>query len=610
VKGQGVEKGSSAKKRSVPENFTGRESAGAVGALRVWSDMVRMFLGNTAMERNDLDIEWVRLVLLLGAVLVVSPVVGAVQFAGGTGEPNDPYLIATADQFLGADFSQPDVYYRLCADIDFRGIPSVYLWPPHFYAYLDGAGHRLQHVTITSSKGLLGTIEPGAIVTDLIIEDAALSWQGLEPTSTVGVLAGENYGTIRRCRVTGWLVVPQAMAVGGLVGDNGGLITNSFFDGCVAANWTPTDFSLPGFPPQVGGLAGVNAGSIINCYAAGTTLGQRCVGGLVGANVQSGEKVGSITDCYATTEVMTELGGGGLVASNVGIITRCYATGWVTGEMSGGLIGLAGLGDGIVIGCVWDVARTHCTTSSGGLGFDWLGMTDPWMYAANGWAGDPNWVVDYGWTNGQFDYPRLFWEGTKGKPAPEPKAPDWPAGSGTPEDPYQIASHTDLDELAAASIFWDKHFILVKDIVYGPARTIGTSRGSAFAGTFDGNGHIIRNMQIDNKDATAWHLGVFGYVTGQIRNLTVENVYLASGPNSRWVGLLAGTCEGLIENCHATGSITVGQDSQYIGGLVGYVAYKGGQVVDCSADATIETGEGSADIGSLIGYEEPDPRRR
>jgi hypothetical protein len=562
------------------------------------------------MARNHSCLQGIGSVLLIGAVLATSPAVRAVEFAGGTGKPNDAYLIATADQFLGADFGQPDVYYRLCADIDFREIPSVYLWPPYFYAYLDGAGHRIQHVTIASPKGLLGTIEPGATVTDLIIEDAALSWQGVLPTSTVGVLAGENYGTIRRCRVTGWLVVPQAMAVGGLVGDNGGLIISSFFDGCVAANWTATDFSLPDFPPQVGGLAGVNAGAIINCCAAGTTLGQRCVGGLVGANVQSGEKVGSITDCYATMEVMTELGGGGLVASNVGIITRCYATGWVTGEMRGGLVGLAGRGSGTVVSCLWDTTCTRCATSSGGLGFDAPNMKVPWTYADNGWGGDPNWVINDGWMNGEGDYPRLFWEGAKGKPAPEPKVPYWLAGSGTPEDPYQIASSEGFHWLTAASVFWDRHFILVKDVGYSGLRTVGICRGSAFSGTFDGNGHTIRGIRMDTEGATAWNLGVFGYVTGQVRNLVVEDAYLASGPNSRWIGVLAGTCEGVIENCHATGSVTVGEGSQYVGGLVGYVAYKGGQAVDCSAEATIEAGEGSTDVGPLIGYEEPDPWRR
>jgi hypothetical protein len=563
------------------------------------------------MERNHIHIPRIRLVLLLGALLAISPVARAVEFAGGTGEPNDPYLIATADQFLGADFGQQDVYYRLSADIDLKDIWSAFPQSFDFRSHLDGAGHRVQHPWITEPSGLLGHIKVGATVTNLIVEDAALSLQGYELLITaVGILAEENEGTISNCHATAWLAVPHARFVGGLVGDNGGLIAGCSFAGCVAANWTPTELGPEGVR-VVGGLVGLNGGTIVNCYATGTALADRYVGGLVGSNVQVDvNEMGSITDCYATTEVMTELGGGGLVAGNTGVITRCYATGWVTGQMSGGLIGLGGLNNGTVIGCVWDMSSTRCTTSSGGLGFSVTEMNGPWIYADNGWGGDPNWVINDGWMNGEGDYPRLFWEGTKGKPAPEPKVPYWLAGSGTPEDPYQIASSEGFHWLTAASVFWDKHFILVDDIDCSGLRTVGICRGSAFSGTFDGNGHTIRGIRMDTEGATAWNLGVFGYVTGQVRNLVVEDAYLAGGPNSRWIGLLAGTCEGLIENCHATGSITVGQGSQYIGGLVGYVAYKGGQVVDCSADATIETGEGSADIGSLIGYEEPDPRRR
>jgi len=424
------------------------------------------------------------------------------------------------------------------------------------------------------------------------------------------MLVAENYGTISNCGVTGWLAVPQATVVGGLVGRNGGLIRSCYFDGLITANWTATELG-PGGPPVVGGLVGANTGSIVCCYATGMAIGHRDVGGLVGDNRQSYEKSGSITDCYATTVVMAEFGGGGLAAGNVGVITRCYATGLVTGELRGGLVGLSGRSSGTVIGCLWDTFQTNCSTSSGGLGLSDAEMIWPKVYADNGWAGDPNWIIDDNWMHGGYHYPRLSWEGIEGTPVPEPVVPYRLTGSGTQEDPYQIATHDDLEWLTTASIFWDKHFVLVKDIPYGTARTIGISRGSAFSGTFDGNGHTIRSVYIDTDKSPAWNLGVFGYVTGQIRNLTVEDVRLASGPSTRCAGLLAGTCEGgLIENCHVSGSVTVGENSQYIGQLVGYVGYRGGKVVDCEANATIDAGEGSTDVGGLIGYQEPDTRRR
>jgi hypothetical protein len=560
------------------------------------------------MVRGNIRHAWgVALVSLM--LLAGSPVVRAAEFAGGTGEPNDPYLIATIGQFDRADFDRAGLYHRLCSDLDFRGTGIVIARFGPFRSHLDGAGHRIQHVTIASPEGLFDTIEPGATVTNLVLEDAGLSTQGYEFAWCVGMLAAANYGTISNCRVSGWLAVPRAEAVGGLVGDNAGLIINCCFDGLVAANWMAMEFDPPQVHYWVGGLAGMNRGSINNCYATGTALAYRDVGGLVGLNSRWNDNPGSITDCYATMEVMTEFGGAGLVAANSGVLTRCYATGWVTGEMGGGLAGLASGNGGTVIGCLWDTFRTRCRTSAGGLGLDNTEMRMPWLYANNGWAGDLNWVINEDWMQQGWDYPRLSWEGVQGTPFPEPMQP-WLVGSGTPEDPYQIASDTDLDWLCTASIFWDKHFVLVNDIPYGPSRTIGICRGSAFAGTFDGNGHTIHSMHLDNQDATARNLGVFGYVTGQIRNLTVENVYLASGPKSLWVGLLVGTCEGLIENCRVTGSVKVGANSKYIGELIGYVIWPGGEVVGCEADATIEAGEGSTDVGGLVGYWEPDPRPR
>jgi hypothetical protein len=134
---------------------------------------------------------------------------------------------------------------------------------------------------------------------------------------------------------------------------------------------------------------------------------------------------------------------------------------------------------------------------------------------------------------------------------------------------------------------------------------IGVCSGTSFSGTFDGQGHVIRDLRTDwwaNDEATAWNFGLFGYVTGEVRNLVLENFYMTGGMNSRRVGLLAGTCEGVIENCSATGFIGVGENSRFIGGLIGVDV---GQVSDCEATVTIEAGAGSTDIGGLVGASYP-----
>lgn len=44
------------------------------------------------------------------------------KYGGGTGEPNDPYLIYTAEQMnaISADFNDWDKHFKLMANIDLR----------------------------------------------------------------------------------------------------------------------------------------------------------------------------------------------------------------------------------------------------------------------------------------------------------------------------------------------------------------------------------------------------------------------------------------------------------------------------------------------------------
>lgn len=281
------------------------------------------------------------------------------------------------------------------------------------------------------------------------------------------------------------------------------------------------------------------------------------------------------------------------------------------GRLRGGLVGMAGEYRGSAINCLWDISRTHCPRSGAGMGFGTLlNWIDP---ALNGWAGDPNWVMLKDWSN--YDsFPRLAWEGTAGEIIAEyPWSPLW-RGSGTQDDPYVIKTADDLEDLREASIYWDKHFVLADDVNYLSSWgfiPIGVCSGSSFSGTFDGNGHVIRGLWVDatvfgrdwTEEATAWNLGLFGYVTGVVRNLILEDFHFAGGVHSRRVGLLAGTSEGVIESCSASGFVGVGKDSRFIGGLIGVDI---GQVTDCEATVTIEAGEGSTDIGELVGASYPE----
>jgi len=106
-----------------------------------------------------------------------------------------------------------------------------------------------------------------------------------------------------------------------------------------------------------------------------------------------------------------------------------------------------------------------------------------------------------------------------------------------------------------------------------------TSASNYFAGTFDGNGHSIKNFILgsatSNQTVSYANSGLFGGVNakGTVKNLTIEgailNVYRSS---STYYGILAGYNAGTIENVTIkNSSLTVAgsTNAQYVGGLVG-----------------------------------------
>jgi hypothetical protein len=165
----------------------------------------------------------------------------------------------------------------------------------------------------------------------------------------------------------------------------------------------------------------------------------------------------------------------------------------------------------------------------------------------------------------------------------EAKAFPYSGGSGTADDPYQIATADDLLELRASPDHYDAHFILTADIDLAPCtfttavtaydtdNLTGGFQGDAFTGVFDGNGHIINNLTINTSGAGNDYLGLFGHVDGgEIKNLRLSNVSIISGDDSIYVGGLAGFNQnGNINNCYSTGTVTAGDNTNYLGGFGG-----------------------------------------
>ena len=176
------------------------------------------------------------------------------KYGGGTGEPNDPYLIYTAEHMneIGANTSDYHKHFKLMADIDLSGytgtnfniIGRLY---GSFRGVFDGNGHTISNFIYINTErdyniGFFGCVEG---------ENAEIKNLGLV-NPNVDVKTANYVGSL-----VGWL--------------RWGTITNCYVEGG----------SVLG-KDRIGGIVGHNSGTIIDSYTTISVSGERFIGGIVG----------------------------------------------------------------------------------------------------------------------------------------------------------------------------------------------------------------------------------------------------------------------------------------------------------------------------------------
>ncbi|MBP8303430.1 MAG: hypothetical protein KBE04_04810 [Phycisphaerae bacterium] len=510
------------------------------------------------------------LLLTLLTCLIVLP--ANAKYSGGTGEPNDPYQIATAADLiaLGNEPNDYDEHFILTADIDldpnlpgrkvFDRAVIASSWETPFTGVFDGNEHIISRVTIQTANGpvgLFGLLESEAEVRDLGVVDVNITGAG----GGVGGLAGGNVGTVTRCHSIG--MVTGSGSVGALVGYNGlyATVTQCYSIGVVHGN-------------DCGGLVGVNVGgTVTQCYSTGLVSGDEQVGGLIGINdvyeagTQWSLREGFVSYCYSTSIVSGHESVGGLIGDNWGTVTQCF---WDT-ETSGTLDGVGQVGpdpNGVIGKTTAEMRRAKTFLDAG---WDFMGET------ANGT--EDIWKIVEG-----VGYPRLSWEKYSG-------------GTGEPNDPYQIATAADLIALGEDPNDYDKHFILTADIDLDPNLPGRKVFDRAVIGTFrsvcDGDGHTISHLTITGGGNT----GLFGQLElgAEVKDLGVVDVNITGGGS--FIGGLVGEDRGTVTRCYSTGSIKgASPRTSCLGGLVGRI--QGGVLVDCRSVTSVVGGNY---VGGLVG---------
>ena len=212
-------------------------------------------------------------------------------------------------------------------------------------------------------------------------------------------------------------------------------------------------------------------------------------------------------------------------------------------------------------------------------------------------------------------------------------------GTGIIDDPFLISNVAQLEYLRDQSNMGSgkitAHAKLVNDIdlAYASASNwipVSKSNSNGFAGTFDGNGHCIKNLYSSFNQGG--YVGLFGCVYGgTIKNLTVEGVIESSCGNQ---GMIAGySYGGNYYNCVAKGRINT-SGSYFVGGIAGNISKSGssnpvvqgcasyvdivstgtytaglvgmaGNGINMEACANYGNVTGTANVGGLMGYYNP-----
>lgn len=175
-------------------------------------------------------------------------------------------------------------------------------------------------------------------------------------------------------------------------------------------------------------------------------------------------------------------------------------------------------------------------------------------------------------------------------------------GEGTELSPYQIETAAQLDAVRYFLVdpFTEhaNNFILTKDIDLGVAPyNTGTGWEPIEAeddfGVLNGNGHVIKNMKINESEESG--KGLFGMLRGgRVINLGITD---ANVIGDSYVGILAAVIdsEAHIEKVYVTGTVT---GDGYVGGLTGYLGMTIKTIKNCYAIADVT---GYDYVGGLVG---------
>ncbi len=251
----------------------------------------------------------------------------------GSGTASDPYRISNADELLAMQdkinfTASASKYFVLTDDIDLSEIDAnafasnkVYsgslvsasktlgATSKNVYFILDGNGHTIKNLKVSSSKGgslaIFGYVNSRSAIKNLNVENCNLT--ATNDSELVAVLAAENDGTIQGCTVKNSTLSLKSVSSAGLVAAvNSGVISDTQVIGKQSnlSGASDSSHTISGYG-TIGAIAGNSSGKItgatalnIGCFIPSAHSNKAVYGGIVGA------VSGTVSNSFASGNVV------------------------------------------------------------------------------------------------------------------------------------------------------------------------------------------------------------------------------------------------------------------------------------------------------------------
>lgn len=562
-------------------------------------------------------------------------------YDGGNGSENNPYQIRTLeqleyfrDQVNNGSYYGNDKYFKLTADIDMSSKygENASSWTPigigenkkKFESTFDGGGFMIKNLysntpAHTSKRGETMYYGLFGHVLDGTIKNLGVSGKVTGTNYVSGVAGYIETGSVIKC-YSKCTVEGNGYNIGGVVG---GVVSGESVTGCY------NDGKVVGYS-DVGGVVGcLYGGYITNCYNTGDVEGtcpqnaSGSTGGVLGYLSYSTPNV--VKNCYNIGSVSANRNIGGVIgysSSDNATIENCY---YLEGKASGGIKGsdIAGKAE----------AKTSTQFSQGEVacllqgeqseqvwGQALSGTTDNYpvltsevskkVYAIYTDCSQKTFVK---YSNTDTNISHKFENGVCNNVLGDPHYQPAELEDGV----YKISNGGQLvwfaslvngsldgtaqNQSANAKLAADIDMSGIEGYV-----PIGGTTGlyykedgddKGYSGTFDGGGHIIKNLSPKAVSGTELTYGVFGTLSGTVKNLGVENFSFVLEDTDCRVGAVAGQIlsGGSVENCYAA-NVNINTKNKVAGGIAG--SSYSGTVTNCFSYKTNIT---SSRTGGILG---------